>query len=199
MCKRSNDQGTVAFYASLDSGGSGIFAGSGGALTTIADSSGFLSGFGSPMLNDVGTVIFQADLDVGEQGIFTGSGGALTTVADTSGSFSEFGRGFGINNRGTVVFGASLDAGGTGIFTGSDPARDKVIATGDPLFGSTVTELNLGIFGMINNSDQLAFFARLADGTEGVFRADLESEPAPVPESASLLGLLTVGAIGVSR
>ncbi len=40
-----------------------------------------------------------------------------------------------------VVFLADLDDGGKGIFTGPDPISDKVIAIGDPLFGSTVTQL----------------------------------------------------------
>lgn len=41
-----NDRGTVAFRANLDTGGSGIFTGSGGPLTTIADTSGSFRSFG---------------------------------------------------------------------------------------------------------------------------------------------------------
>jgi hypothetical protein len=38
-----NDSGTVAFTATYDAGGTGVFAGNGGGLTTIADSSGPLN------------------------------------------------------------------------------------------------------------------------------------------------------------
>lgn len=86
-----------------------------------------------------------------------------------------------------MTFGAELDGGGYGIFIGSDPVTDKVIATGDPLFGSTVTDLR---FGGLNNSGQIAFLAELTDGTEGIFVAT------PVPESSEALGTLALGALG---
>jgi hypothetical protein len=94
-----NNSGTVAFIASLDTGESGIFSGSGGPTTTLYDTSGPFSGFGGfdsffnitgPSLNDSGTVAFIASLDAGEQGIFTGSGGPPTTIVDTSGPFARF-------------------------------------------------------------------------------------------------------------
>jgi hypothetical protein len=142
-------------------------------------------------------VAFQAVLDTGGVGIFTGSGGATTSIVDSSGLFSFFG-GPAINDEGTVAFLANLNTGGEGIFTGSGSVTNKVIATGDTLFGSTVTQLFFYNEGL-NNTGQLAFFARLADGTSGIFRADPEStsEPQPVPEPTSALGLLAVGLLGV--
>jgi len=167
----------------------------------LIDSSGPFSRFRGTAINDSNTVAFLADLDAGGSGIFTSSGGAITTVADTSGPFSSFEvESTAINDSGTVAFLANLDAGGAGIFTGLDSVVDQVIATGDLLFGSTVTSLSFSKTGL-NNSGQVAFFARLANGTEGIFRANPASEPPPpqsVPEPASVLGLLVSGALGVS-
>jgi hypothetical protein len=204
-----NDAGTVAFFASRDEGSNGLFTTSGGAITSIADSSGpFGYLVGGPAINNAGTLAFSAFRDFqdflegsGGGGIFTSSGGVTTIIADNTGPFRTF---FGlpaINDAGTVVFLASLDEGGSGIFTGPNPVTDKVIATGDRLFGSTVTSLNFNRFSSkwLNNAGQLTFFAQLADGSSGIFRADPEStpEPQPVPEPASVLNLLAVGALGI--
>jgi hypothetical protein len=75
---------------------------------------------------------------------------------------------------------------------------DKVIGTGDNLFESTVTSISFGNHGL-NNLGQLAFYAQLANGTSGIFRADPVSdtpEPEPVPEPVSVLGLLAFAAFG---
>lgn len=171
-----------------------------GSTTTIADNSGPFSSFGSFSgnrfaLNDENTVVFYANLDDGSQGIFTSNGGAITTIADTSNSFISFNRGLAINNKGTVAFSATLNTGTRGIFTGSDPVNDKVIAIGDPLFDSTVRSLSFFREGL-NNSGQIAFYAQLADGTFGVYRAEPELQS--VPEPASVLGLLAVSALGAT-
>lgn len=195
-----NESGTVVFSADLDAGGSGIFTSSGDEIATLLDTSGLFSSFGDTAINNSNTIAFSADLDAGGSGIFTNSGGTITPIADTSGLFSSFGdEGVAINNSGTIAFLANLDAGGSGIFTGLDPVLDKVIATGDTLFGSTVTSLAFSTTGL-NDLVQIAFYATLADGTEGIFRADLVSEhpPQPVPEPASMLGLLVSAALGVT-
>jgi hypothetical protein len=193
-----NDQGIVAFRRGLSGGGSGIFTGNGTTTTTIADTSGIFSNLGAASINNEGTVAFNADLDAGGEGIFTGNGTTTTTIADTSGIFSNFGAAS-INDAGIVAFLAGQDAGGTGIFTGSNSLTNKVIGTGDTLFGSTVTSLGFFREGL-NNPGQLAFFASLADGTTGIFRADhrgVPDEPTKdVPEPASGLGLLALGALG---
>jgi len=140
-------------------------------------------------------VTFVGYLDDGIAGIFTGDGEAVTSIVDDSGVFDILGPTT-INNENTVVFGASLNTGEYGIFTGADPINDKVIATGDPLFGSTVTSLNFS--NGLNNSGQIAFLAELADGTEGIFVAEPEPlEPEPVPESASVMVLLAMGTLSL--
>lgn len=189
-----NNEGTVVFSAALDNGNEGIFASSGGVITTIAETSGPFSCFVDlPLINNRGTLAFEAPLDTGSCGVVTSSNGVVTTIADTSGSFSYVSP-YGINEEGTVALFAELDAGGEGFFISSGAVTNKVIATGDALFGSTVTSLS-GLTNGLNNSGQLSFYAALADGTEGIFRAD--PEPEQVPEPASVLGLLTAGALGV--
>ena len=64
---------------------------------------------------------------------------------------------------------ASLNTGGFGIFTGPDTITNKVIATGDSLFGSTVTFVAHPV---INDPGQVAFRVSLADGTTSIVRAD---------------------------
>lgn len=186
-----NDAGTVAFNAGLDAGGSGIFTGNGEEASTIADTSGVFSYFSSPVINDVGSVAFNAGLDAGGSGIFTGNGEEISTIADTSGAYSAFLSDAALNELGQVAFSASLDDGGSGIFTGADPLTDKVIAVGDTLGNSTVTELYIAHQGL-NDSGQIAFRAELADGTQGIFRADLRAVPEP---GESLVSVLTLGII----
>jgi hypothetical protein len=177
-----NDAGTIAFLASLQVGRPGIFTSQGRSITTIVDTSGPVRVTGTPSINNAGVVAFFGCMEdsgcaidqPSAESIFTGTGGPLTTIADTSGPFSHFGNPS-INNAGTVVFLALLEAGGSGIFTGPDPVADQVIATGDLLFGSTVVSLGF-LQGLgLNDAGQVAFFATLANGESGIFRAD------PVP------------------
>jgi len=170
-----NSGGTVAFSARIATPGppDGMFTGTGGPLTTIADDSGPLGAIGHSgslsSINPGGTVAFRAvrDGDAGEWtgGIFTGSGGPITTVAHVSGQFSSF-RGLGflpaINTGGTVAFHATLDAGGEGIFTGSGGPTSTIADSSGP-FSTFVN------FPSINTGGTVAFFARLDAGGNGIF------------------------------
>jgi hypothetical protein len=117
--------------------------------------------------------------------------GPLSTIADTLGPYGSF-REVSINDGGEVAFYASLAAGGAGIFTGADSIADKVIATGDPLLGSTVSEIAFGRRGL-NDNGQIAFWARLANGQQGIFVAT----PVPEPNSVTLL-LSAAGLLGIA-
>jgi hypothetical protein len=190
-----NAGGAVAFVSTLAAGGEGIFTVSpDGAITTITDTSGgFFSDLlnadfpngNRPVMNDDGMVVLSGRLVGGGAGIFTGSGGPLTTIAtrnDTDSVFSAFYHCM-VNNHGTVAFQALLRAGGTGIYTGPDPDADRVIATGDPLFGSIVTDIRAPfVFGSqgqgLNDAGQLVFDAELADGRIVVARADPDGDSA---------------------
>jgi len=174
-----NNQGMVVFHALFNTGGGGIFMGDGGSLITIADSSGpfYFDGNNSgrqPSINDNGTVVFIAALDAGGKGIFTRTTDAqITTIVTTGDVFRDFDdQGPAINGNGVVTFRARLTDGGVGIFTGPDPLADKVIARGDPLFGSTVTGIYIGLGEELNDAGQVAFFADLADGRRMIVRAN---------------------------
>ena len=187
-----NNGGTLAFRGLLDGGGSGIFATNGGAPVTIADTSGPLASFLTAAINAGGTVVFQASLDGGGFGIFTGSGGPTSPIADTGGPFLTLATPA-INNGGAVAFQGTLDGGGFGVFLGPDPILNKVIAIGDPLFGSTVTDIVPSLY-YFNDAGQVAFSALLADGRAVVVRAD----PVPAPATLALL-IVVFGALGLTR
>src|SRR4026207_1668402 len=68
-----NNAGMVAFKADLRTGGTRIYAASGGPLTTIASPVGPASAFGGTSINDQGTVAFRST--TAGNGIFAGNGG----------------------------------------------------------------------------------------------------------------------------
>ncbi len=186
-----NDQGSVAFNADLKGGGKGIFVGDGKSIdTVIAETTdGPFSYFSLPSINDSGTVAFNTGFTSGGAAILEKTtDGKFTTVADTSSGsiFKDFKSDVALNQQGDVAFLADLNDGGTAIFTSSSSGLKKVIGVGDPLDGSTVTNLLITHSGL-NSSGQIAFDAVLANGGQEVFRADLV--PVPAPSSISLLGL----------
>jgi hypothetical protein len=195
-----NGTETLAFSATLQGGqASGIFAGDGSAPTPcgIATTGFPFDGFGTyPSLNDAGTVAFSASLTQGGSGVFTGvcQGTTYQAIALSGRSYSAFGAAPSINNLGEVAFLATRPAGGgPGIFTGPDAAADKVIATGDPLLDSSVTDLGFFRQGL-NDAGEVTFWASLADGASGIFRADpgRPSHPDPNPRQPAQPAQLNV-------
>ncbi len=185
-----NDRGTVAFATNPTTPGAGLFSGNGGPLTTIvALNQSDLSQVTNHSINNNGSVAFEASLQAGGTAIFKGSGGPIITIADSRGPFS-FLFGPSTNDEGTVAFLAGLDAGGAGIFIGPDVEADKVIATGDRLFGSPVSFFEFGGGQSLNNTGQITFRAGLSDGRVVLVRAD------PVPEPSSLI-LFALGALAL--
>jgi len=191
----------VAFEAEFAAGGDAIFAGAvfPEGTTPLVDTLTILpltpvpmrpSDFFAPFINDRRTVAFLAEFPGGLAGVFTRSATLeIALIADTSGPFSSFGRtSVAINFNGTVAFEATLAGGGEGIFTGPNPIADMVIATGDPLFGSTVTDLSFRRG--LNDAGQLSFFAQLADGREVIVRAN------PIPEPGTFI-LFATGILGL--
>jgi hypothetical protein len=188
-----NSAGTVAFTADRGGGqGLGVFASQGGNLTTIAlTAPGFTVLEGRPGINGAGTVAFLASSLINgqtTQGIFTGSGEAPTLLS--TGNFSGTPA---INDSGTVAYNELVGNGGEALFTkaGPDSPAYEIIATGDSLFGSAVTDLGLSTFGL-NDAGQVAFGAQLADGRLVIVRAD----PGAVPEPSSVW-LLVLGVLGL--
>jgi hypothetical protein len=181
-----NSGGTVAFHAQLAAGGDAIFAGNGGAVSTIAARSSQFSNFGDlTAINTAGTVAFGAGLWAGGNGVFTSNDdGVPTTVADTSGDLNYISGSFDINDSGVVAFTANLDAGPKAILTGPDPVANKVVQTGDTLFGATITELFLN--GGLNSDGDIAFTYTLSSGVRGVAIATI-----PEPTTLAFLSLGT--------
>jgi hypothetical protein len=188
-----NDGGMLAFRATLDAGGTGIFLGTGAAATPFALSSGPLfSSFSDVVsINSSNVTAFRANRDGGAgggTGIFTVDGVTTTTIADSSGGFDQFGDPS-INAGGAVAFIATLDVaagGGEGIFSGSDVDADRIVGTGDALFGSTVTGLDF--FRGLNDHGDVAFAYALTNGSFGI-------AVAMIPEPGGLaLSLILVSA-----
>ncbi len=193
-----NTSGTVAFNAELKAGGRGIYAVNNGTTSTIVDTSGEFDFLFNPSINNQGIITFKGVLDeFAGEGIYVSNAGTVSKIADNSGAFDFFLDNPAINNNATVAFKGVLKGGGLGIYTGADPVTNKVIALGDSLLGSTVADLYFSSQG-INDKNQFAFYARLADGRRGVFRADPDSDPQTpisIPEQSSVFSLLTVGAL----
>ena len=185
-----NNSGIVNFVAtrlpedgSSGSGTRAIFSSDGSSLTTVleTDATEFKAND-----NEDFVLLNQDSIQ-----LFNSTSGKLTTIADTSGPYRKFATPA-INNNGKVAFKAILNLGETGIFTGPDPIADKVIATGDSLDGSSVKNVSFMPSGL-NNNGQITFFAKLADGTTGIFRAEPTSgtpkQPEPVAQPKDVFHL----------
>lgn len=182
-----NAHGTCAFVANSGTIQT-VYTGNGGPLTTIADNTGTLSRFGIGVgINDAGTVALSASFDTGENAILVSNGaGQFITLADSSGNYDNLLSVPSINNAGTVAFYAMLDGGGEGVFTGPDPINDKVIRSGDVLFGSTVAYV--GFLRGLNDNGDVAFVYELTNG-------DLGIAVATVPEPSTCAMLLSAALI----
>lgn len=96
-----------------------------------------------------------------------------TRIADVSGPLSSFAQAAAAYDRAArlrVAFHALLDAGGSALYAGEPGNYREIIAEGDRLDGSTVVELSMSAQAF-NSEGELAFRARLADGTTGVYVA----------------------------
>jgi len=185
-----NDKGAVAFNANLKDGGKGIFVSDGSSPNTVIaeTNNGPFTYLSLPSINNNGTVAFNAGFTTGGAAILKNTDGNLTTVVDTSSGsiFKDFKSDVALNQQGDVAFLADLNDGSTAIYTATGSGLEKVIAVGDPLDGSTVTNLFVAHTGL-NNNGQIAFDAVLANGGQEVFRADPVA--VPEPSSVSLFGL----------
>ena len=164
-----NSTGAVVFCADMAVGGQGLYSSFDGQLSLIADTSGIFGSLGAfPVMNDTGSVAFCAPLKAGGTGIYKVKNGQVTTIADTSGPFESF-RGVLVNNAEMTVFYATPRDGVLGIYSGTDPLTDKILAVGEAMLGSVVTEFALNPVS-INDAGQLAIRIKLANGREMIIR-----------------------------
>ncbi|HLG55442.1 MAG TPA: choice-of-anchor tandem repeat NxxGxxAF-containing protein [Vicinamibacterales bacterium] len=172
-----NDNLTVPFLASA-AGNISIYRGSAVPLIESGDavSVGIIQIvlLARPVINNSGTVAFVGST-TGSPNVYTTSDGFSLTLVGTS----PLDR-IAINDSGAVVFRRSLGGQDEGIFVGRPGSpNEKIIAQGDALDGSTYVA-GFVWEEAINNSGQVAFFAFLADGRLGVYRADPVDATAPV-------------------
>jgi hypothetical protein len=158
-CPAINDTGVVAFRATRNSGITGIFLGTGGRLTTIADQN---DGFGfigfHPSINNQGQVSFAAGVQTGGEAIMRGDANGLTTIASTEdGPFNFFGFNTSINNAGAVAFKDE------GLFVGNGEQIETRYLGSSSRFGGDDSRPS------INDAGQVAFFEYLDDGGQGIF------------------------------
>jgi uncharacterized protein (TIGR03437 family) len=188
-----NNSGTVAFYASgvQTSNGScncGIFTKgpSGPAVQASAFQQNISS---STQINDNGAIAFAGTYQ-NVKGVFVASNGQVATLVDLGTQVVSLDtKNVSLNSNGEVVYYAKFGISPSvqGIFTGPDKVADKVIATGDPLFGSVVSEVpDPQIPGRyLNDNGQVAFSYRLSNGLAGVAVATPVSSGAPLPKIAA--------------
>ena len=187
-----NGAGTAAFFATQDSGPSGIFSGNGGAVTPILINSASL-GAGNFSMNDAGTLAFRS----GNSRIVTFNAGLVTTIADNSGALNFFGSTPSISNAGTVAFAAGvggIDGDVFGIYKGNGGALTTIADLSGPFnylgdFNYYLPSINA--FGMV------AFSAGLDAGGGGVFVGDGTVTSKVIGVGDSLFGSSVTGA-GVS-
>ncbi len=187
-----NDSNVVAFKGG-NASGTGIFTGTGGALSTIATTATAAPGLGGnftifsePSLNNAGTVAFTGRAASG-LGIYLSTGGALQTVALTGqaapaigGIFSDFtSTTFGkkppaLNSFGATAFLGFSSNGASGLYLGDGQQLITAAYTGESLSGSTISGLTFtggsdrGGAAQFNDNGQVTYIATLANGISSV-------------------------------
>jgi hypothetical protein len=186
-----NNKGEVAFV-----GDNGVFKWDAGQIYNImSDPANFKNGsYHDPNINDQGRVSYGAWLNLSwnSAALLTSDGNSNYLIAGNTLPLHSIGRSASINNLGETAFIGEWrgyrDGQGYGIFTGMPDylnpkyggdinkaqadmmARDKVIAIGDPLLGSTVVALSMDRESR-NDKDEITFWAKLANNVQGIFRA----------------------------
>jgi hypothetical protein len=116
-----------------------------------------------------GTVAFAATRRGGE-GVVVLVGADGPAVVDETGAYESF---RGVLLSGSAVVRIATPRGGElGLFSGPDPDRDRLLAIGDPLLGSTVVDLAANPVS-VDAVGHLAVRATLADGRGLILRTHL--------------------------
>ena len=157
-----NNAGVVAFQATLRDGGSGVYTGTGGLISTVTDSAtGRLSNVSShPDINRGGSTCFYGSLKSGGRRVLLVRDGQIITVAATSGPLGPT-----MNDDETVAFRADLKSGESGIFVGSGGSVTTIAET------SGVLSVFHGL-PVINSRGAVVFCADLQAGGQGLYVGD---------------------------
>jgi hypothetical protein len=162
-----NDDGQVSFVATRAGGVTGVFVGSGRAVTTVANTSSVFTFFGFPGINGLGQATFFAEKGSELGGYYAGLDGATTIV----------------ENRGAVAgFGGDVFSSPSGSFSTVDviprlPRQAQVIVAGD---GGRVVRIadTSGLFQLldfdprVNAAGRVAFHGTRRDFSEGIFAGE---------------------------
>jgi hypothetical protein len=166
-----NDRGTVVFRADREDGVQGIYAAGEGPIRAVAETGDLFETLAPfPSLDDRGTMAFAATLREGGAGIFSVDEGRINRILETDGAFESC-RGALTASTGAVVCIATPRGGGLGLFAGPDPEADRILALGDALLGSTVSDFASNPVS-VNAAGQVAIRPKLSDGGQVVLRAD---------------------------
>ncbi len=162
-----NDNGIVIYRVSLAGTDTRRILSTAGGV--VADTNtGFLS-LGGFSVNNNGHVAYTGTLDNGVSGLFVGAAGPRVDLADSTGPLNSFSDPS-INNSGRVAYLGHYDVGGgRAVFDGPDTVLDRVIGTGDPLFGSIVKAIDFGEQGF-NDAGNLTFAVELVNGEQHIVR-----------------------------
>lgn len=164
------EDGAVVVRADRPDGVAGIYSFSSGLLRVVAETGerfGTLARF--PTLGWDGSVAFAATLPGGE-GVVVVAGARGTTIVDETGAYESF---RGVLRSGEAVVRLATPRGeALGLFSGPDPVRDRVLAIGDPLLGSTVVDLAANPVS-VSAAGHLVLRGTLADGRQLILRTRL--------------------------
>ena len=157
--------GAVVFRATAAAGRDGIYVARAGWVRPVVETGRLYASLGFfPSVSDDEDVAFAATLSSGGGGIFiaTPDGTIATVVRDEA--FESY-RGALISATDSVVSLATPRGRSLGLFRGADPVRDRLLAIGDSLLGSTVVEVAANPVS-INRQGRVAARASLADGRQ---------------------------------
>ncbi len=157
-----NNHGVVAFQATLRGGGSGVYTGSGGPISTVIDSAtGPLSNvYSHPDINQGESACFYASFKSGGRGVVLVRDGQVITLAEKAGPLGPT-----MNDDGAVAFRAPSGSDESGIFIGGGGRVTAIAETGDVL--SAFHGLPV-----INRRGTVVFRADLKAGGQGVYLGD---------------------------
>ena len=178
-----NASGEVVFVANRTDDSTGLFVVNAGKhrdaseqpIDIVDTNNSDLAGFGDPVINKSGTIANDVSLKNSNVEILSADRGGVTARTDVTGAnFVVFDHPS-INDSDAVAFLAFEVDGNLGIFIeptgGASPV--PVIRTGDELFGSVVTSVDIGRFAL-NNRFAMAIQYSLEDGRIGVAIASLK-------------------------
>jgi hypothetical protein len=161
-----DDDGVVAFQATLEDGHSGVFTSDGTSITDVAVTSSAacpVQRFSShPDINRAGALSVYGTMRTGDEALLLHIGGNMTATGVRE-QFTGIGPlGPTMNERGEVAFRGALADGRAGIHLRRGTECVPIAATGEDYLGFEGLPV-------VNNHGQVVFRADLQDGRQGIF------------------------------